>query len=271
MHHTEPPAVERSLALYLALLRAYPPAFRERYGAEMALVFRDAARDAWSQSGSVGLIALLARTLADTVVNAIHERLYGNRKGLTATWWELFVGWMQREVGPVLPILPFVGAWVVYGLNRRWLPAVPPPDRGWAVLVEAIIVGVVGQTIGQIVVDRISGRPSWKGIACSVGVFICLIWGLTSRELGLVGWERALPWVALACGALANGRGGMTDKSESVSHLWMAVPALLLLLTTPAPYLSTNVFLVFVVVVNVVSAVLLRIAPRERRENVEAN
>lgn len=82
MQHNEKPAVERSLALYLALLRAYPPAVRERYGAEMALAFRDEARDAWSRAGFFGLIALWVRTVGDTIVNATRERLNACRADL---------------------------------------------------------------------------------------------------------------------------------------------------------------------------------------------
>ena len=62
-------------ALYRALLRAYPRAFRERFADEMALVFRDATRAALEAGGLRRLIALWLRFLFDLLVSVARERL----------------------------------------------------------------------------------------------------------------------------------------------------------------------------------------------------
>lgn len=64
-----------SLAIYRALLLLYPARFRRTYGEQMALVFRDACRDAARQQGLVGLSWVWSLTLGDLIVTAISERL----------------------------------------------------------------------------------------------------------------------------------------------------------------------------------------------------
>src|SRR6185295_15776074 len=61
--------------VYRVLLRAYPPAFRERFGAAMEQAFRDRYRAAAAR-GAAGVIALALRTGLDILVNAIAVRLH---------------------------------------------------------------------------------------------------------------------------------------------------------------------------------------------------
>ena len=61
-------------AAYRALLFAYPPAFRARFGAAMQQAFRDRHRAA-SARGSAAVARLLVRTLADVLVNAAALRV----------------------------------------------------------------------------------------------------------------------------------------------------------------------------------------------------
>ncbi|HEY3412347.1 MAG TPA: hypothetical protein VGM51_04710 [Armatimonadota bacterium] len=255
MQHSEPSAVERSLAMYRRLLRAYPPAFREQYGDEMARAFRDAARAAWQWAGTAGLIGLWARTLSDTLVNATQERVFGRRKGLTATAWELIVNWVHREVGPVP--LAFLAAVIVLDLTRAWFPNNAPPDRGWALLIESALLGLVA----HVVLKLIDATRSWTNSIITAGIIAWVFWLCMSKELGLAGlWARTLPWVALVCWATVKfGRMLSTEHAKWTSSACIAVPALVLLLISPAPHLATNAFLGFVVVVNGVAAVLSRI------------
>jgi hypothetical protein len=58
--------------LYCALLLAYPRSFRQRFGPEMAQVFRDCVRDA-HQKGN--LLELWARTLGDLLATAPTEHV----------------------------------------------------------------------------------------------------------------------------------------------------------------------------------------------------
>jgi len=68
-------ALTASGRLYRLLLAGYPPAFRRRYGQEMAQVFHDCARDAHQQRGLTGLIELWIRTLGDLVTTVPREHL----------------------------------------------------------------------------------------------------------------------------------------------------------------------------------------------------
>jgi macrolide transport system ATP-binding/permease protein len=52
------------------LMGAYPARFRRAHGLAMFELFRDEARDAHDRRGTIGLVALLARTLVDTVAIA---------------------------------------------------------------------------------------------------------------------------------------------------------------------------------------------------------
>ena len=61
------------MRLYAALLRLFPRAFRERYGADMADFFADRWRAA-RRRGRVAALWLLVGTVADLVVHAAAER-----------------------------------------------------------------------------------------------------------------------------------------------------------------------------------------------------
>jgi hypothetical protein len=53
--------------VYRLLLKGYPGEFREKYGADMAQVFRDRCRDESRRRGTWGLVVLSLHTLADLV------------------------------------------------------------------------------------------------------------------------------------------------------------------------------------------------------------
>lgn len=72
-------SIRLSLALYRALLVAYPAAFRHTYGAQMLQVFRDRCRQAIQERGPRGLMALWLPTLADLFTTALAERLATTR------------------------------------------------------------------------------------------------------------------------------------------------------------------------------------------------
>ena len=62
-------------ALYRRLLVLYPASFRDEYGTEMAMVFRDAIRAAARRDGAAGVLKVLGATLVDLGVTALTERL----------------------------------------------------------------------------------------------------------------------------------------------------------------------------------------------------
>jgi hypothetical protein len=64
-----------SVRLYAGLLIVYPRTFRETYGREMVLLFRDCNRDAVRRGGLRGLPALWGRTLGDLACSGWRERV----------------------------------------------------------------------------------------------------------------------------------------------------------------------------------------------------
>ena len=67
-------AISLSEKFYRRLLRAYPEDFKDRYGAEMALVFRDLCREELGRHGAWALAVLWARTLIETVFAVLEQR-----------------------------------------------------------------------------------------------------------------------------------------------------------------------------------------------------
>jgi putative ABC transport system permease protein len=61
--------------LYASLLRAYPQAFRQEAGLDMAEMFRDLHREALKRHGTLGLGWLWARSFVDVIRNSAAERL----------------------------------------------------------------------------------------------------------------------------------------------------------------------------------------------------
>jgi lipopolysaccharide/colanic/teichoic acid biosynthesis glycosyltransferase len=61
--------------VYRLLLAAYPPRFRQDYGAQMAQLFRDCCRDMYRERGTAGLLCLWGRTLGDLAVTAMKEHV----------------------------------------------------------------------------------------------------------------------------------------------------------------------------------------------------
>jgi hypothetical protein len=59
---------------YRSLLRAYPRELRDEYGDEMARLFRDLCREELEDGGGLGLAALWARTLPESLYTALKER-----------------------------------------------------------------------------------------------------------------------------------------------------------------------------------------------------
>src|SRR5215469_15114689 len=72
---TESKPVELSCSLYLRLLKFYPKAHREEYGASMLQLFRDQCRDAWAARRTRGLIVCWLRVLPDLLKTSVLEHL----------------------------------------------------------------------------------------------------------------------------------------------------------------------------------------------------
>ncbi len=75
--------------VYRLLLRAYPPAFRERFGAAMRQAFRDRRRVAAAR-GPAAVALLLVRTVADVGANAFALRFI-QRESAPMNWPSLLI------------------------------------------------------------------------------------------------------------------------------------------------------------------------------------
>lgn len=75
-------AVESSVRVYQALIRAYPASFRREYGNEMALVFREHLADVFRERGTIGLAFAWFRVLGDLARTAPQEHLFEMQRRL---------------------------------------------------------------------------------------------------------------------------------------------------------------------------------------------
>ncbi|HEY3854353.1 MAG TPA: hypothetical protein VGO67_08185 [Verrucomicrobiae bacterium] len=73
--YNDPRSVRVSVGIYERLLTTYPAAFRKEYGQSMKQLFRDQCRDAWNESGRVGMVFLWLRVLADWARTLVVEHL----------------------------------------------------------------------------------------------------------------------------------------------------------------------------------------------------
>jgi PPM family protein phosphatase len=73
--HSSKPMLVTSERLYSFLLYVYPKRFRQSYGREMVLTFRDCCREALQQSGGWGLVRWWTFILSDLLMTAFLEHL----------------------------------------------------------------------------------------------------------------------------------------------------------------------------------------------------
>ena len=85
-------AIALSESTFRRLLLAYPRSHRDEYGEDMAQVFRDQCRDAWTESKTFGLAKLWLRVLPDVINTSLWERLsnLNPRKNIMSKLADLF-------------------------------------------------------------------------------------------------------------------------------------------------------------------------------------
>ena len=85
-------AIALSESTFRRLLLAYPRSHRNEYGEDMAQVFRDQCRDAWTESKTFGLAKLWLRVLPDVINTSLWERLsnLNPRKNIMSKLADLF-------------------------------------------------------------------------------------------------------------------------------------------------------------------------------------
>jgi hypothetical protein len=122
------PAVLVSFHTYRALLFLYPRRFREEYGREMALVFRDCCRDA-QRNGAGSLRKLWRAALVDLITNAVKEHVFGRAHATPVAWgfgrMAFRCPFCSEEIVPSWRRCPYCGATMFALAGRRTLG--PPP------------------------------------------------------------------------------------------------------------------------------------------------
>lgn len=71
--------MRRSLHMYDVLLKFYPKKYRQEFGEEMKFVFAESLKDAYTENGDKGIVALWGRTLVDISKNLFIQ--HADQKG----------------------------------------------------------------------------------------------------------------------------------------------------------------------------------------------
>jgi hypothetical protein len=153
--------------LYRALLQAFPAAFRERFAAEMAQVYRSLCREAYAQSGTGGVLRLWLPVLWDGVRAALHQWYSGLLKQRT---WMMQAKTIDREdnIQPltitqaVVAVLPFLA----FGLSNIWeksgfnvtYPTDPPL---WQILLTHPYLVFNWLVLIGLAIGLLAGFPRW--------------------------------------------------------------------------------------------------------------
>ena len=172
----------RSERVYRAMLLAYPPAHRRRYGDQMAQLFRDRFR---RDGGGLGSVLVWAKVGPDLVGSAFTERMETamNLKTLNSTlWWEatvLVFAFTQAIMG--VGVLAFGdGGHIRFGI-------------GWGLLPAALLLGGLavrrrrrGLATSMIIVGSLAAAFAFWLIYPVVLALIVIVGGLWSGKIGRV-------------------------------------------------------------------------------------
>jgi hypothetical protein len=172
----------RSERVYRAMLLAYPPEHRRRYGDPMAQLFRDRLR---RDGGGLGSVLVWAKVGPDLVGSAFTERMETamNLKTLSTTqWWEatvVLLAFMQAIMG--VGVLAFGdGSHIRFGI-------------GWGLLPAALLLGGLavrrrrrGLATSMIIVGSLAAAFAFWLIYPVVLAAVVIVGGLASGKIGRV-------------------------------------------------------------------------------------
>jgi hypothetical protein len=105
----EPTMIRISVQVYRLFVRLYPRSFRARFGNEMIQCFRDLSRDAFRESGCMGLFGVLMAGVSDHVQSIIRE--HGESLMRTGNYVKNVLSWSMPACGAVVGALA-LGLWV---------------------------------------------------------------------------------------------------------------------------------------------------------------
>ncbi|HEU0026455.1 MAG TPA: hypothetical protein VFQ25_05005 [Ktedonobacterales bacterium] len=182
-----PRSVSATLAIWSALLRLCPRAFRQSHAVEMEQVFRAMLLDAWHERGARGVARLWAPALGDLLIGA--AAAHGDDLGLSleALKWSWL---MSRMRSSAITIFSAYIALVLAGVGFQKLTedimktTLPNAYPGIALAHDAIVVGAIIALLAVLV----GGLPiAWDAISQA----------LSARRWGIVALL-AVPPISLA-------------------------------------------------------------------------
>lgn len=176
--------VNRVTAAYATLLRLCPPAFRADFGAEATQVFRQLCRDAASEHGMRGTLAVFIFALSDLIAGAVQDHLALLSGALYRSWV------MSRMRSSAILVFCAYIAFVVVGMGFQKSTedvvksSVPTAHPG----VALAYYGVMGGAVLALLATLVGGLPI---------AFAALRQALGARRWGIVALF-AVPPISLA-------------------------------------------------------------------------
>ena len=173
-----PPLLDFSERLYAALLRFYPPNFRQRFAAEMEQVFQSLCIDAYTKSGGSGLISLWLPVLWDGAWGAIYQ------------WW-LF---LSRRRMDYMQIDPVESPFTVPALSRTdaAIAGLPFLLYGISVLIsKANFFEIYSAPLWQVLLTHPFLIFNWLVL---IGLGLGILLGSPRWAVSYLGWSLLFVW-----------------------------------------------------------------------------
>ena len=162
--------------LYGVMLFAYPVGFRQRYSREMAVVFRDQARDVMELGGGWALAPFMLRVIGDWFHTTLQENTDMSTPLSTLRWFA------------ALPLAILAGA-----VPERALALfIRPFPQVWILGTIAFLMAAAFVTVGVLVV------PSRKDSVARIALGVVVFWAAASSALGAFNWA-ATPFIWGGC------------------------------------------------------------------------
>ena len=151
---------------YSVMLFAYPVGFRQRYSREMAVVFRDQAREVMEYGGGWALAPFVLRVIGDWFHTALRENTDMRTSFSTLRWFA------------ALPLAILAGA-----VPERILALfIAPFPQVWILGTIAFLMAAAFVTVSVLVV------PSRKDSVARIALAVVAFWSAASLTLGAFNW-----------------------------------------------------------------------------------
>ncbi len=235
--------------IYGVLLYSYPPDFRERYGREMAQIFRDRRRDLAGTWSFYRVSRFVFHMGADWLTSSIRERVtYMKTAAASTVRWALLLGIVLNlaligiRVFLYRPLLAMPGGLnfvvepalllMVYGLLVMWTTARPDPLRQ-TILQMGTPLGVIGGVL-QIVHMLLENLVDF-GAANGAATLLSML--ATFVLWGVAGYRAARTTPAIGVGVLAGSWSAVVTMLMTVTFgfalLYSSIPRLDYVATWP--------------------------------------